>query len=205
MRRVAILGAGGAGKSWLAAELGRCLNIAPVHLDALYYDGDWRPIPSDRWAEVQRAVITADRWIIEGNYLSTMQIRLAAADTVVFLDTPTSRRIVRVLRRRLTRSGPARPDVIGAERLDWRFLDYILMFNRMHRPRVLETCAAHKTDATLEILRTVADVHEFLSRAHTTGSATDPNTVRPDSMSFESLAGRASEPPLGPNLFEARR
>lgn len=165
MKRVAILGAGGAGKSWLASELGRRLDIAPLHLGALYYDRDWQPTMPDQWAQTQRAAVTADRWIIDGNYLSTMQIGVAVADTIVFLDTSTRRRVFRVLRRRLAHCGRPRPDVIGAERLSWRFLRYILMFDRSHRARVLATIASHKRDATVEILRTDADVGEFLWRA----------------------------------------
>lgn len=114
IRRIAVLGAGGAGKSWLAGELGRQLGIEPVHLDALYYDRDWRPASPERWAALQRDLVAAECWIIDGNYQSSAKIRLAAADTIVFLDTPTLRRLARLLRRRLMRSGPARPDLVGA-------------------------------------------------------------------------------------------
>jgi adenylate kinase family enzyme len=111
-------------------------------------------------------VVTADRWIIDGNYHSTMEIRLAAADTIVLLDTPTIHRLIRVLTRRLARSGPTRPDLIGAERLNWPTLRYVATFNRTHRPRMLKTITAHGTHATLEILRTTADIHALLGRAH---------------------------------------
>jgi hypothetical protein len=61
------------------------------------------------------------------------------------LDTPTLRRLVRVLRRRLVRRGAPRPDVEGAERLDWRFLRYIATYNRQQRPRLLRELARHPT------------------------------------------------------------
>jgi len=41
--RIAIIGCGGSGKSHLARELARMLGVAPVHLDGLYYDGNWNP------------------------------------------------------------------------------------------------------------------------------------------------------------------
>ena len=162
MTRVAIVGSGGAGKSWLARELGRRLDVQPIHLDALYYDADWRPAPADEWERTQHDLVAADTWIIDGNYRATMHIRLAAADTIVFLDTPTSRRLVRVLRRRLVRRGAARPDVVGAERLDWRFLRYITTYNRLQRPRLLRELARHPD---VHVLRSAADVRAILQRA----------------------------------------
>lgn len=165
MRRVAILGSGGAGKSWLATELGRRLGIAPVHLDALYYDARWRPTAPERWEQVQRELIAEERWIIDGNHLATMPIRLAAADTIVLLDTPTLRRLARILRRRIARSGPARPDVLGAERLTWSFVRYVAAFDRVHRPRVLAAIDAHGAGARVEILHTPADARRLLSSA----------------------------------------
>src|SRR3954469_21728476 len=127
--RVAIVGSGGAGKSWLTREVGRLAEIEPVHLDALYYDSDWRATPPDRWAQIQRTLVEGERCIVDGNYAATMEIRLNAADTIVFLDTSTFRRIARIVGRRFARRGPARPDVIGAERLNWKFLRYVATYN----------------------------------------------------------------------------
>lgn len=162
MKRVAIVGSGGAGKSWLARELGRRLELEPIHLDALYYDADWRPPPADEWARTQHDLVAADTWIVDGKYRATMHIRLAAADTIVFLDTPTPWRLVRVLRRRLARRGAARPDAAGAERLDWRFLRYIATYNRLQRPRLLHELACRRE---VHVLRSAADVRAFLRRA----------------------------------------
>jgi hypothetical protein len=77
------------------------------------------------------------------------------------LDTPTLRRLVRVLRRRLVRRGAPRPDVVGAERLDWRFLRYIATYNRQQRPRLLRELARHPD---VHVLRSRADVRAFLQR-----------------------------------------
>ena len=165
MMRIAILGAGGAGKSWLAGELGRRLSIAPVHLDALYYDAAWRPIPAQEWTQIQQKLVKPERWIMDGNYQSTAQIRLRAADTIIFLDTPTHRRLLRLVARRLRRTGPARPDVVGSERLNWQFLRYVATFNGLRRQQMLDTFEAHAHHATVAILRRKADIDALLDQA----------------------------------------
>ena len=43
MRRIAIVGCGGSGKSSLARELSSRTGIEVTHLDALYWDAEWQP------------------------------------------------------------------------------------------------------------------------------------------------------------------
>ena len=88
MDRIAIVGCGGSGKSCLARSLGSLLGVMPVHLDGLYYDQNWRPLDKEQFAALQRDLVAAPRWIIDGNYASSLPIRLHATDTVIFLDLP---------------------------------------------------------------------------------------------------------------------
>jgi adenylate kinase family enzyme len=76
--RIAIIGCGGGGKSCLARLLGQRLGLQPVHLDGLYYNQDWRALDPEQFAAVQRDLVTAPRWIIDGNYASSLPIRLQA-------------------------------------------------------------------------------------------------------------------------------
>jgi adenylate kinase family enzyme len=100
MQRVAIIGAGGAGKTVLANQLSVLLNLPVTHLDALRYTPTWHPVPEDEFVAAQRVVTATDRWIIDGNSLASMSIRFAAADTIVFLDLPARVCLWGVLRRR---------------------------------------------------------------------------------------------------------
>ena len=72
----------------LARSLGTTLGITPVHLDGLYYDRDWMPPNKEQFAALQRDLVAEPQWIIDANYASTRPIRLAAADTVIFLTSP---------------------------------------------------------------------------------------------------------------------
>ena len=100
MKRVAILGRGGAGKSALAQKLSHALDLPVSELDSLFWQPHLRPTPERDWAEIQRKLVARDRWIIDGDlgpYDSALELRLRAADTVIVLDFPLWRCVRRAL------------------------------------------------------------------------------------------------------------
>lgn len=100
MRRIAIVGNGGAGKTVLANKLGRLLGIAVTHLDALRYAEDWTPVPEQAFVARQRQAMAADRWIIDGNALASLAGRAAAADTVIVVEHACGAEVVHLTSRR---------------------------------------------------------------------------------------------------------
>jgi adenylate kinase family enzyme len=152
VRRVAVIGCPGAGKSTFALRLGALLALPVVHLDRLYWRPGWvRPDPAE-WLEAQREALRGEAWIADGMYLGSLQLRLALADTVFFLDYPPAVCLARILRRAATR-GP-RPDMAPGcrERLDPAFLRFVWRFPREHRPRVLERLRDLRPGASLIVL-----------------------------------------------------
>jgi adenylate kinase family enzyme len=161
--RIAIMGCGGSGKSHLARALGAALGITPVHLDALYYDADWKPLDKDTFADLQRDLVTAPRWIIDGNYASSLPIRLQAADTVIFLDLPGWACLWGILQRRL-RHGGGQHHAIGVyDRITWNFVRYIISYRRKMAPRVRTLIAGHAGDAQVVILRNRRAARRYLA------------------------------------------
>ncbi len=166
VERIAIIGPGGAGKSRLARELGVRLDIPVIHLDVLFWQPDWVEPDRDEWEALNRQLVQGERWIMDGNYGGTMEIRLAAADTIVFLDPPPLLCIWRVVRRR--RAG-ARPDL--ASHLDEQvgardfleFVTYIWRYRRPRRPAVEDRIARHGAGKGVHVLRTRRDVKQFLA------------------------------------------
>ena len=76
-----------------------------------------------------------DRWIIDGNYSSTMEKRLAACDTVFFLDYPAEVCLDGVRNRR----GTVRADLPWIEtEEDEEFMDFIRNYERDNRPQVID-------------------------------------------------------------------
>lgn len=89
LKRIAIIGCGGAGKSTLSRELGKSLDLPVVHLDRVFWKPGWERISREAFIAEQLEIMAQPRWILDGNYGSTMDLRLQAADTIVFLDLPT--------------------------------------------------------------------------------------------------------------------
>ncbi|MFD4249666.1 hypothetical protein ACFWQL_08005 [Amycolatopsis thermoflava] len=88
MRRVVVLGCGGAGKSTFSRRLGALLDLPVTHLDHVYWQPGWVPLPAGEFAARQRVLVAGERWLLDGNCGGTLEIRLAAADTVILLDPP---------------------------------------------------------------------------------------------------------------------
>lgn len=109
MQRIAVVGPVGAGKSSLAAELGRRLGIRVLHLDTLFWKPGWVPTPPDEWEAIQRRELAEPPWIADAQYDDVLPDWFEQADTVVFLDVSPLVCLWRVGRRRFDRDSGATP------------------------------------------------------------------------------------------------
>jgi adenylate kinase family enzyme len=165
MHRIVVVGPGGAGKSVLAREMGERLRLPVIHLDAHYWRPGWVPTPKEEWKAKVRDLLAGERWIMDGNYGGTAELRMAAADTIVFLDFPRHISIARVVRRRLQHRRRTRPDM-GAgcdEQLTWEFLRFLWRYPRDGRRRIVAAMESHGARARHVVLRSPREVERFLA------------------------------------------
>ena len=87
LSRIAIIGNSGSGKSYLAKKLFDITGLPLTHLDNVFWKPNWEKTPKEEWIRLQEAMVAKDRWIIDGNYNSTAELRFKAAELVVFLDS----------------------------------------------------------------------------------------------------------------------
>lgn len=166
MERVLLIGSGGAGKSTVARRIAAAAGLPLVHLDQLYWRPGWVPTPDAEWEQVVRDVVAGDRWAIDGNYGGTLALRLAAADTVVFLDVPRIRCVVRVLKRTARHRGRSRDDMSQGcpEHVSREFLWWIWRYPATRRPGVMARLADfERGGGRVVVLRRNADVERFVS------------------------------------------
>lgn len=131
MQRVMVIGPCGAGKSTAGFELAKLTGLPLHHMDRLGWNPGWVETDDETLRQRVIAVAAEDRWIIEGNYGGTMELRLPRADTVIYLDYPITLCLFRIIRRILHYRGTNRPDMSAGcpERLDLAFLWYVARWN----------------------------------------------------------------------------
>ena len=140
MERVLVLGSPGSGKATFARQLAAPLGLPVFHLDQIYWSPGWVETPPEQFRAVQRALVRGERWIIDGEYGPTLELRLAAADTVVVLDLPRTVCAWRIVKRVLIYgrgAGPVRPDLAPGcpERFDGEFVGFLRYVWRYPRDR----------------------------------------------------------------------
>jgi adenylate kinase family enzyme len=163
MKKIAIIGSGGAGKSTLARRLGEALSIEVYHLDQLHWLPDWTQPPKDEWRKTVERLVEKDEWIIDGNFNSTMELRMQAADAVIYLDFPRALCTYRALKRILKYYNQTRPDM-GAgckEKLDLEFLRWVWKFPETDKPKIEERLSRLDAGKTIIRLRSPREVESF--------------------------------------------
>lgn len=164
MRRVLVIGSGGAGKSTFARRLGEKLGLPVIHLDRLFWHAGWVETPREEWKRKVEELCAGETWLIDGNYSGTLEIRLAACDTVIFLDLPRTLCTWRVLKRAVTYRHGRRPDMAEGcrERIDLKFLYWVWSYPSRRRPKILARLRELSGGTRVFILRSQAEVERFL-------------------------------------------
>lgn len=165
MKRVLVIGSGGAGKSTFAKRLGNILNLGVVHLDSLYWKPGWIETPKQDWRKTIEGIITRDSWIMDGNYSGTLDLRLGACDTVIFLDSSRIVCLWRVIKRAMKYRNKSRPDMAPGcpERLRFGFFLWIWNYQKRTRPEIVRMLKENAEHKNVIWLRTVEEAETFLT------------------------------------------
>lgn len=166
MDRIAIIGCGGSGKTHLANQLAALCNLPLTHLDAVYYDAEWNPLPQEEFAALQHTLVAEPRWLLEGNYAGTLPIRLARADTVIFLDVYAITCLAGILQRRWRYRGGQHSKDGVYDRITWSFVRYIWGYRGTMRPHVRQLLDEHGGSARLITLTSRKQAARFIAQLH---------------------------------------
>lgn len=136
LKRIAVIGLPGSGKSTFAIKLGKILNIPVHHLDRHMFDGRTKR-DKQEFLSIKEALINEESWIIEGCSLSTLEMRFARADTIIYFYFPRLLCIWRVCKRLLT-FDKSLADTGCLNGINWTLIKYIWNFDRDKRQGIEE-------------------------------------------------------------------
>ncbi len=165
MKRILILGSSGSGKSKFSRKLGALLNIEIIHLDSYFWKPNWEMLSKEEWNSILEKLLKKNNWIMDGNYLRTLDLRLQYADTAIFLDFNRYFCMIRCISRFFKHSGKNRPDMcVGCnEKFDWEFARWIWNYPRDIKPRVFDLLNKYSDKVDIQILRSKKQIDRFLN------------------------------------------
>ncbi len=141
MQKVIVIGCPGSGKSTFSRELSKRTGLPLYYLDMMKWNADKTTVERPVFLERLSSVLDLEKWIIDGNYGSTMEWRMQVCDTVIFLDFPTEVCLEGLAQRR----GKERPDMPWIEtEPDKDFENYVRAYNTDQRPSVLALLERYK-------------------------------------------------------------
>ena len=164
MKKIIVIGCPGSGKSTFSRALHGITGIPLFYLDMMYWNSDRTTVERSVFIERLLDTVGQNEWIIDGNFGSTMELRMAACDTVIFLDYPLEVCLEGIEERK----GKARPDMPWVEyEDDYEFIGFIKNYNFKSRPKVMELLEKYNYK-NIYILKNRKEADGFLSEMKNT-------------------------------------
>ena len=150
------------GKSTFSKALHKITNIPLYHLDMMYLNSDRTTVEQSVFLKLLSNTMKKSQWIIDGNYQSTLELRLQVCDTVIFLDYPVDVCLNGIAERK----GKARTDIPWVEpenQEDNTFIDFVKSYNSQSRPKVIWLLNKY-SNKDIYIFKQRKDADEFLNK-----------------------------------------
>lgn len=161
--RILIVGCCGSGKSTLAKKLEEKTGLPVIHLDREYFKPNWEKPEISDWNQKILNLCKENKWIMDGNYISSMELRMQYADLIIWLDINRYKCLYRAIKRVILPHKRHRSDMGEGcnERHDLEFYRFIWNFNKTIKPRILEFLKLHR-DKKVIILKNNKDIKTYL-------------------------------------------
>ena len=176
MQKILVIGCPGAGKSTFARSLRDRTGLPLVYLDCLWHRPDGSHVTQEAFDGALQAQLARPQWIIDGNYLRTMEPRMAACDTIFLMDYP----LEVCLAGAQSRVGTRHEDLPWVEEtFDPEFRQWILDFGRDQLPRVYQLLEQYRPGREVHIFRSREQAACYLAALDAARQAAGPVQLRP--------------------------
>ena len=159
MNKVIVIGCPGSGKTTFAEKLRDKTGLHLYYLDAIWHKADKTHISRDEFDERLREIFAEERWIIDGNYSRTIEMRLKECDTVFLFDLPTEI----CLEGAISRLGKERYELPWIEtELDSEFRNQIERFSFDELPKIYSLLDKYKDNREIIIFKSREEADSFI-------------------------------------------
>jgi adenylate kinase family enzyme len=161
--RIMVIGSPGSGKSTFSRQLAEITGIPLIHLDKEYWKSGWIETSRAEWTSKQKSLISGDKWIIDGNYGGTMEIRIEKAETIICFKLSRVVCILSYFKRVLTNINKIRPDMPEGcpEKFDFEFMKYIWNFPKASGQRNFERLR-NNNDKQVIVFNKRSEVNKYI-------------------------------------------
>ncbi len=159
MKKVLVIGSPGAGKSVFSRALSAKTGLPLIPLDMIWHKPDKTTRSREKFDGILAQILAGETWISDGNYFRTLPLRLAACDTVFFLDFP----VAVCLEGATERIGKKRPDLPWVEEeFDPEFKAYIQSFPDTQLPEIYRLLEEYQGKIEIVIFRSRTESEQYL-------------------------------------------
>ena len=159
MQKVIVIGSPGSGKSTFSRKLRDAIGLPLYYLDMLWHKPDRTTVSRQEFDAKLNDILMRDKWIIDGNYNRTLEIRLKNCDTVFLMDFPLNI----CLSGAESRVGKEREDIPWTEtELDNEFKQFILDFPKESLPRIYQLIEKYGKDKNVYIFKSREEAEEYI-------------------------------------------
>ncbi len=168
MKRILIIGSGGAGKSTFSKQLSQILDLPIIHLDVHYWLPGWTKTETNKWINKVDELVAKETWVMDGNFGGTLDRRLKRADTIFYFDFSRMRCLYNAFKRMVVGRYffKKRSDMAEGcrEKFDLEFYKWIWNFNKNHREEYYEILDEMKLEKKVYIIRSYKEKRRVLKQ-----------------------------------------
>jgi adenylate kinase family enzyme len=163
-RRILVLGSPGAGKTLLSACLSRQFGLELLRLDDFF----WKPgrvrLPTDEWRVLVATLVSRSSWVMDGTYEASLDLRIPAADAIVYIQSSRWACLWRVVTRRLLSRWRPVDEASPGHALTSFFVRYVFRFPVATQPEVFRLIAQQWRGKPLMVVDGARGVDRLIRR-----------------------------------------
>ena len=171
MKKVAVFGKPGNGKSTLSKKLAAASGLELYALDSILYQPNGEEVDRQSYEDAHQKIISSDEWVVEGfaplSSLGSFYHRLEAADTLIYIDLPYSVTYWLVTKRffkglfKKPEGWPEGSSILKGTLESYRILKLCPKFWNDSFMQKLEKLSS---DKTLHVIRSISELDGFVEK-----------------------------------------